>query len=50
MRVGPTHLVPCPDHLSSEQVPSVPEASHDRNSVSSSDGALILAVRRERET
>lgn len=41
---------PCPDHLRSEQVPSVPEASHDRSSVSRNDEALILAVRHERET
>lgn len=48
--VGLTHLVPCPEHLRGEPVPSAPEASHVRDWVSRSDRALVPAVRHEKET
>lgn len=33
VQVGSTHPVPCPDYLRGEWVPSVPEASHVKDSV-----------------
>lgn len=50
VRVGPTHPVPGPDHMSGEQVSSVPEASRVRDPMSRNGRALIQAVRHERET
>lgn len=49
VRVVPAHPVPCPDHLRSRWVSSVPEVSHVRDLVSRNDRALILVVRREGE-